>query len=41
MQQRLPQHLARMHTGAVDGAAEQFLEGDQPVAVVEVETAYL
>ena len=39
--QRLPQHLARMHAGAVDRAAEELLEGDQPVAVVEVQAAYL
>src|SRR5580698_7722215 len=32
-------HLARMHAGAVDGAAKQFLESDQPVPVVQVQTA--
>jgi hypothetical protein len=41
VQQRLPQHLARMDAGAVDRAAEELLEGDQPVAVVEVQAAYL
>jgi hypothetical protein len=30
-----------VHAGAVDGAAEQLVEGDQPVAVVEVQAAYL
>jgi hypothetical protein len=30
-----------VHPGAVDGAAEQLLEGEQPVAVVEVQAAYL
>ena len=31
--------FARMDAGAVDGAAEHLLEGDQPVAVVEVQAA--
>src|SRR5438105_6912350 len=39
--QRLAQHLPGMHSGAVDGAAKQLLEGDEPVAVVEVQAAYL
>ena len=39
VQQRLAQHFARMHAGAVDGAAEQLLERDQPVTVVEVQAA--
>ena len=33
--QRPPHHLARVHLGAVDGAGEQFLEGQRPVAGVE------
>ena len=28
-----------MHTGTVDGAAEQFLEGDHAVPVVEIQAA--
>ena len=39
VRERLAQHLTRVHRCAVDGAAEQFLEGDQAVAVVEVEAA--
>src|SRR5207248_11629885 len=39
VQQRLAQHLAGMHSGAVDGAAKQLLEGDEPVPVVEVQAA--
>jgi hypothetical protein len=31
--------LPRMHTGAIDGAAEQFLEGDQPVPGIQVQAA--
>jgi hypothetical protein len=30
-----------VHTGAVDRAAKKLFEGDQPVAVVEVQAAYL
>ena len=37
--QCLTQHLARMDRRPVDGAAEELLEDDQPVAVVEVEAA--
>ena len=33
--QRAPYHLTGMHAGPVDGAAEQFLEDDDPVAVVQ------
>ena len=39
MGQRLTEHFARMDRCAVDGAAEEFLEDDQSVAVVEVEAA--
>ena len=41
VQKRLAQHFARVHAGAVDGAPEQFLERDQPVAVVQIQAAYL
>jgi hypothetical protein len=41
VQQYLSQHLARMHAGAVDRAAEQLLEGNEPMAVIEVQAAYL
>jgi hypothetical protein len=41
VQQGLAQHLARVNAGAVDRAAEQLFEGNQPVAVVEVQAAYL
>ena len=41
VQQRLAQHLPGMHSGAVDGAAKQLLEGDEPVPIVEVQAAYL
>ena len=37
--QRLAEHFTRMDRRAVDGAAEEFLEDDQSVAVVEVEAA--
>ena len=37
--QRLAHDLARMHAGAVDGAAEHLLEMDEPVTVVEVQAA--
>ena len=33
--QRPPHHLARMHLGAVDGAAEEFLEGQGAMAGVQ------
>ena len=33
--QRASYYLTGMHTGPVDGAAEQFLEDDDPVAVVQ------
>jgi len=39
--QGLPQHLARVDAGAIDGAAEELLERNETVAVVEIETAYL
>ena len=39
MQQRLAQYLARMDLSTVDRAAEQFLECNQPVPVVEVQAA--
>ncbi len=35
VRQRAPGDLARMHFGAVDGAAEQLLEGERAVASVE------
>jgi len=41
VRERLAQDLARVHAGTVDGAAEQLLEGDQPVAVIQVQAAYL
>ena len=41
VRERLAQDLTRVHAGAVDGAAEQLLEGDQAVAVIEVQAAYL
>jgi hypothetical protein len=28
-----------MHAGAIDGAAKQFLEGDEPVPRVQVQAA--
>ncbi len=31
--------LAGVHAGAIDRAAEELLELDQPVALVEIETA--
>jgi hypothetical protein len=37
--QGLPDDLPRMHAGAVDGAAEDFFEVDQTMAVVEVQAA--
>ena len=37
--QRLPDDLPRMHTGAVDGTAEQLLEGDQPMPGIQVHAA--
>ena len=39
--QRLLHDLARMHAGAVDSAAEQLIESDQPMPVVQVQAAYL
>src|SRR5215469_17431253 len=39
VQQYLPQHLARVHAGAVDRAAEELLEGNEPMAVIEIEAA--
>jgi len=41
VRQSLAQHLPGMHPGTVDRAAEQLLEGDEPVAVVEEQAAYL
>ena len=41
VKQGLPQDLPRMHAGAVDRAAEELLEGNEPVTVIEVQTAYL
>lgn len=35
----LPHDFARMHAGAVDRAAEELVEGDQAMAVVEVQAA--
>ena len=35
VRQATPHDFARMHAGAVDRAAEQFLEGDHAMAVVE------
>jgi len=37
--QRLANDLARMHAGAVDGAAKHLFEVNQAVAVVEVQAA--
>jgi len=37
--QGLTQYFARMHAGAIDGAAEQFFKGDETMAVVEVQAA--
>ena len=37
--QRLPHDFPRMHAGSIDGAAEHFLEVDEPVAIVEVQAA--
>ena len=39
--QRLLHYLARMHAGAVDGAAEQLIEGDQAMPIVQMQAAYL
>ena len=39
VRERLAHHLSRMHARAVDGAAKQFVEGDQTVPVIEVEAA--
>jgi hypothetical protein len=33
--------LARVHARAVDRAAEQFLEGNQAMAVVQMQATYL
>jgi hypothetical protein len=41
VQQSLAQHLTGMHARAVDGAAEELLEGDQAMPVVEIPAAYL
>jgi hypothetical protein len=30
-----------MHAGAVDGAAEQLIEGDQAMPIVQMQAAYL
>ena len=35
----LPHHFARVHARAVDRAAKEFVEGDQAMAVVEVQAA--
>lgn len=35
VQQGSPHHLAGVDRGGIDGALEQFLAGDQPVAVVQ------
>lgn len=32
-----PDHFPRIDIGAVDGAAEQFLEGQYPVAIVQIQ----
>ena len=37
--QRLFDDFAREHARAVDRAAKQFLEVDQPVAIVQIEAA--
>jgi hypothetical protein len=37
--QGLPDDLARVHARAIDGAAEQLLEGNQTVTRIEIETA--
>ena len=41
VQQGLPQDLAGVNARAIDGAAEELLEGNEPMAVVEVQAAYL
>ena len=41
VRQSLAQHLTGMHPGTVDRAAKQLLEGDEAVAVVEEQAAYL
>jgi hypothetical protein len=41
MQQGLPQDLAGMNPRAIDGTAEELLEGDEPMAAIEVQAAYL
>jgi len=37
--QCLAHHFSRMHAGPIDRAAEQLLEGDQVVTVVQVQAA--
>ena len=39
VQQGLAEHLTRVHSRHVDGAAKELLEGDQPVTAVEIQTA--
>src|SRR5215475_8655569 len=39
VRQSLAQHLPRMYPGTVDRAAEELLEGDEAVAVVEKQAA--
>lgn len=39
VRERLSQHFARVHAGAVDGAAEELFEGDQAVSFIEIKTA--
>jgi hypothetical protein len=41
VQQGLPQDLAGVNARAIDGAAEELLEGNEPMAVVEIQAAYL
>jgi len=39
MVERLPQHVPGMDLSAIDRAAEELLEGDEPAAAVEIEAA--
>jgi len=39
VRERLPHDFTRVHAGAVDGAAEEFVEGDQTMPAVEMQAA--
>ena len=39
MVERLAQHISRVNLSAVDRAAEEFLEGDEAAASIEIKAA--